>query len=166
MTQQLRDLILDNAENYSLNDYGAIAAWFNHTPLIPNPATQGDVPKPVASQYELFAIALLDPATEAQNQVALEKIAGTIQIGNILSGHTGISNAGNLPGLVDLAETFGMASATVQALRDRLAETIPDPNYQPQIPSEPRWQTLGLTAPVSNVAVQDALVGYVPEGVE
>jgi hypothetical protein len=162
---QLRDLILANAENYSLNDYGAIAAWFNHTPFVNNPAAQQNVSKPVASQYELFAIALLDPATQAQNQAALEKIAGTIQIGNTLSGHTGISNAGNLPGLVDLAETFGMASATVQALRDRLAETIPDPNYQPQIPGEPRWQTLGLSAHVTNTAVQDALVGYV-EGVE
>ena len=163
---QLRDLILNNAENYSLSDYGEIAAWFNHRPLIPNPATQGDVPKPVASQYELFTIALLDPATQAQNQAALEKIAGTIQIGNVLSGHTGISNDGNLPGLVDLAEDFGMASATVQVLRDRMAETIPDPSYQEQIPGEPRWQTLGLSLPVSNDAVQNALVGYVAEGAE
>ena len=162
----LLQLIIEHAENYDLSDYGAIATWFNHRPLIPNPATQEDVPKPVASQYELFAIALLDPATQAQNQAALEKIAGTIQIGNILSGHTGVSNDGNLPGLVDLAESFGMASATVEALRDRLAETIPNPNYQEQIPGEPRWQTLGLSTPVSNEAVQDALVGYVPGDVE
>jgi hypothetical protein len=40
---QLRDLILEHAGNYDLNDYSAIAAWFNFAPLIPNPATQGDV---------------------------------------------------------------------------------------------------------------------------
>ena len=132
--KKLIDSIPELATHVDEQNYEEIATYLNQPQTEKNPVTEVPlVPSPVQHNFELFTIALEDPITSAADQEALERVAGIIKLGEAYSGHLGTSNEGNLPGLIDIAEQNGLSPASVQRLKDRIAQTIPDPSWQAQI---------------------------------
>lgn len=139
--------------------YEEIAAWLNERPLINNPEPQVNVPKPLKGVDELFGLIMDEPTTFEQDMAALGKCAAFLEIGKSFSEYCDIPYGGPLAEVVVLLQNpvFGLSNGTAEKVKTRLAEEIPDPNWQAQIEGSSRAQSLGLFPLVTAANIQEAL---------
>lgn len=142
------------AEIVATQNYPAIAQLLNQNPLINNPTPQGVIPKP------LSLLTLLDAVTQAE-LLSIKDVLGSFD------GLGEIARTNDRPRLIGtlalirkaLGESFSQSSTNnIQAL---INETIPDPNYQSQIPGQSRAEELNIY-PIDEHDVQAALNPYIP----
>lgn len=130
-------------------DYQAIAKALNEMVMVDNPEPQLQVAKPVQFIDELFAIILQDAGTDpdrfAADNAALAALDQHLQRGERLAKYFGLQFSGPIGAVTELASNkFGLTETTRSRIQARLAETIPDPDYREQIPSDSIAKQNGL----------------------
>jgi hypothetical protein len=138
--------------------YEEIARTLNEKPLIDNPEPQENIIKETSIPELLGLIRRPDSETIENDLAVLANVSSLIEVGEKIGGHLSLSTQGNIPGFIDLLEVSGLNPDTAQILRDRLAETMPDPNYQSTIfgPSLAEEESLGF---ITGEQVQGAFHG-------
>ena len=129
----LKELI-ESIDGLAGQDYQAIALRLNEKPRIPNPETQRDVPKPLRSVDELFGL-ILEGGNFEQDMGALTTCAQFLSIGKVFGEYCSIPFTGPLAEVVGLLQmpVFNLSEATADAVRARLAEVMPDPDWPAEV---------------------------------
>ena len=143
--------IIESTPELSDLDYPSIAAWFNDRPIVDNPEPQGQVQKPFSVPELLGLLA------EPQDKAVIEQSMTLVKMGNDIADMIGRPNQHTAESLFSFFVGQGLSEASTAAISARMAETIPDPNYQAQIPGLPRYETLEINGPVTPEQVQGAL---------
>ena len=138
-------------------DYEEIARHLNKRPLIPNPNPRGDVPDPPTMGQLQGLIASMP--TAQQDLGVIGKIAALIRDGKAVAEYTGLSNEDLPESLLPMMAAYGLSPDTLQAIKTRLAQTMPDPDWQGEIegPSLAEQNGLGIVRPEQ---VQEAFSGW------
>ena len=154
----LKTVIQNQPELQGLS-YAEIAAWLNERPMINNPESQPTINKPLSGVDELFQFVIGSPTTFQQDMNALQTCAGFLQVGKAFSEYCGIPYGGPIAEVVVLLQNpvFNLSQTTADAVQARLAQTIPDPSWQAQIPGDSRAKLLGLSGVITAEQVQEAL---------
>ncbi len=147
----LRTVIESTPELMALgNDYPAIARWLNEAPLIDNPAPQPVISKP-CTVAGLFAVL---PAADIS---LLSQLSDLLSVGQGIADATGMEYGSTPQTMLATLQGLGLSADGVAAVTAELEQTIPDPDWQAQIPGPPRYLGLGLSDPVSPDQVQESL---------
>lgn len=141
---KLNELIKKNQlENSSYED---IYTALNKREAVPNPDKQRSVLKPLTSVDELFYLVFNSSAEdEVTNQKALTSLSQYLTSGKLISEFLGIPFRGDLIKTLDLmVSKFGLVKKQADAVKKRLAETIPDPAWIPAALDESLASKAGL----------------------
>jgi hypothetical protein len=125
-------------------NYAEIAEWFNFAPMVDNPEPQGTIPDPVTipellslttpvRAIELMAIPAYRDAVNAYNTGAFADALAYINV---------------------MHEANVISAQEYTAVLTELSKTMPDPNYQEQVPGSPRYLEYGFIAPITPEMVQ------------
>ena len=138
-------------------DYEAIARHLNKRPLIPNPNPRGDVPDPPTMGQLQSKIA--SGANAQQDLAVIGAIAALIKDGEALARYTGLKNEDSASALLPMMQAYGLSDGSVQAIQERLAQTMPDPDWAQEIkgPSLAEQNGLDIVRPDQ---VQEAFRGW------
>jgi hypothetical protein len=126
-------------------DYPGLAQQLNQKPLIDNPTSQADIPKPITI-LELFNCVTHQEGLEIYKIPNLKPDIDHAIANNLRQ---------NLAALLAIVSQLisEESSGKIQAL---LSDEIPDPSYQSQVLGQSRAEELGIY-PVTNEDIQSAL---------
>lgn len=148
----LKEIIETNPELFSLaHDYPAIAAWLNECPMIPNPSPQGQVPKPY-TMAELFAL-----ITSQSDLAIVAETAQLLRAGQAIADVAGIEFGSTPQSIFAMLQGRGLSQSATNAIAARMAETMNDPDWRPEVMGEARRVALGIEPIVTPEQVQGAL---------
>jgi hypothetical protein len=133
------------ADLVTAQNYPEIAALLNLKPLIDNPVPQQKVPKQLTLVDLFQAIAPKEALEIIKIPDFLNRVENSINSNDRIS--TGI--------LLEVVKIF-LSESSKSNLGNLLSLTIPDPNWQSQIPGISRSEELGIY-PVNEMQVQSAL---------
>jgi hypothetical protein len=125
-------------------NYSQIAEWFNFALMIDNPDPQSQVPDPVTipelltltspeRAVTLTAIPMYRDAIKSYNTGAFEDALAYINV---------------------LHQSKTITDEEYRAVIKELSKTIPNPYYQEQVASSPRYLEYGFTSPITAEQVQ------------
>jgi hypothetical protein len=133
------------ADLVSVQNYPGIVKRLNQKPLIDNPVTQENIPKPITI-LDLFSCVTAQEGLEIYKIPNLKPDIDHAITNNMRDNLTAL--------LAITSQLISTESATkIQAL---LNEEIPDPSYQDQVLGQSRSEELGIY-PVTNEDIQKAL---------
>jgi hypothetical protein len=129
------------------SDYEGIANWFNARPMIANPTQQGMVPKPVKNIFVLTEL-LSDPTEVATFKENVE----LLRLQPYMSGLVAFEASSTIDEFC--AAIKGLSEESKTAVLAECQKTMPDPNWQAQIPGPTRWESYQVPGPVTSTQVQ------------
>jgi hypothetical protein len=134
----------------AIYDNEGIASWFNARPMIANPNQQEMVPKPIKNIFVLTDM-LSDPTEVATFKENLE----LLRLQPYMSGLVSFESTSTIDEFC--AAVKGLSEESKAAILAECKKTIPDPNWQAQIPGPTRYTVLEVPGPVTASQVHNFL---------